>query len=99
MDCALVLKVIPLILVIIRSVKLLSKSIPVNYRLQTKLLESDVFRPVCHSLHGGGGLPNRDTLDRDTPGQRHPWTETPLYSKEWSVRILLECILVPNLNW
>ena len=42
-----------ILVVIVRSVKLLSKSNPVNYRLQKKLLESDVFRPVCHSVHGG----------------------------------------------
>ena len=40
-----------------------------------------------------GGLP-----DRDSPGQRPPWTETtrPPYGKERAVRILLERILVSS---
>ena len=55
--------------------------------------QGNVFKPVCHSLHGGGGLPDRDPLDRDRMdrdppgqrplgqrplGQRTPWTENPL---------------------
>ena len=33
------------------------------------LEQGNVFTSICHSVHGGGGLP-----DRDTPGQRPPWT-------------------------
>ena len=32
---------------------------------------------VSHAVHKEG-LPHRDPLDRDIPGQRPPWTETPL---------------------
>ena len=32
------------------------------------------------------------------PHRSPPWTETPMYSKEWAVCILLECILITGRN-
>ena len=37
--------------------------------------QGNVFTPVCDSVHGGGGLCYGD------PGQRPPWTETPLWTE------------------
>ena len=78
-----------------------------------KLRQGNVFTPVCHSVHGWGGLPHPPQAD--TPGQITPalWAGTPLCSacwnmvNKWAVRILLECILiitcftkrVINLGW
>ena len=46
------------------------------YLPQTKLQEGNAFTPVCHSVHGGGGLvglPNKEP-----PGQKPYFlTETP----------------------
>ena len=41
-----------------------------------------------------GGPLDREYPGQKTPGQRAPWIETPLYSKERAIRILLEYILV-----
>ena len=58
-----------------------------NLPLQLLLKEQDhccwevmfLHLSVNHSVHSGAGrLPNRDPLNRDTPGQKPPWTETPL---------------------
>ena len=38
--------------------------------------QCNIFTSICHSVHGGGGLPHRDPLNRDAPGQRPPQTET-----------------------
>ena len=44
--------------------------------------QGNVFTSICHSVQGGGGLPDRDPLD----------------GKERAVRILLECILAIYLH-
>ena len=51
-----------------------------------------IFTPVCHSVHGGRDLPDRDNLqdrdsllDMDPPWTETPWTETPMYGKERAV--------------
>ena len=79
----------------------------VYYRPQTKLGQGNNFTGVCLSI-GGRGVSltenpplDRDPLVRDLPGQRPPRMEMPLdrdppYSKKRAVRILLECILVPE---
>ena len=49
--------------------------------LQTKLREGIVFRGVCLSTGGlclWSHVPSGGHSDRDLPGQRPPWTETPL---------------------
>ena len=48
------------------------------YHPQTKLRRGNVFAPVCHSVHRGGGLPNRDPCTETPPGQRPRWTKTSL---------------------
>ena len=49
-----------------------------------------IFSQASVCPQGGGGLPDRDPLDRDPP-----------YGKEWAVPILLECtlVLVSDLIW
>ena len=44
-----------------------------------QLWQGNVFTPVCHSVHSGGGgsLSGRPPRQR-TPRQRTPWAETPL---------------------
>ena len=80
------------------------------YRPQTKLREDNVFTPVCHSVHWGlcpgwisvqgRSLSRGDTVQwglcpgESLSGGGVSVRETPLYGKEWAVRILLECILV-----
>ena len=60
------------------------------YRPQTKLRKGNVFTPVCVSVHGGVYTP----LGRHTP----PWQTLPppRGPPQWTVRILLECILVSH---
>ena len=74
--------------------------------LITAILFINVCAPaVTHSVHRGGGLPDRDPLDRDPlspnrdpPQDRDPSPKkTPSYGYEWVVCILLECILVKSL--
>ena len=74
----------------------------------TQLRQGNVFTPVCHSVHGGGGcLAEAPPPRADTPGQTAPWTNNPLplgrhplgrhnppRDGHYRVRILLECILV-----
>ena len=55
----------------------------------TKLRQGNVFTPVCHSVHGGGS-------------GRHPIGQTPppgRWPLQWTVRIILECILVIGYYW
>ena len=56
------------------------------YHPQTKLRKGNVFTSVCQEfcLRGKGGAPP-------------PWADTPPHIRrplQWTVRILLECILV-----
>ena len=53
--------------------------------------QGNIFAPVCHSVHGGGGVPQAGT----PPGQVHPRACWDTVNKR-AVRILLECILVHN---
>ena len=53
---------------------------------QTKLREGNVFTSVCDSVHGRGVSVQGGLYQGDPP-----------YTKEWAVRILLECILVTSL--
>ena len=76
----------------------------------TKLRQGNVFKPVCHSVHGGvsvlvhAGIHNTHPLGQTPPRQtplpplgRHPHPrQTPPGRRllQRTVRILLECILV-----
>ena len=62
------------------------------YRPQTKLRKGNVFTPVCVSVHGGGVHPPRQT--HAAPGRHIP--PPPRGPLQWTVRILLECILVSH---
>ena len=80
------------------------------YRPQTKLQKGNVFTPVCHPVHRGEVYPPTQTPPRQTPspGQTPPRQTPPLLGKhppgrlppprrrplQWTVRILLESILV-----
>ena len=65
------------------------------YHLQTKLFSQTSVCPweVGRGLRDWDHAGQRLLLDRG-PLAETPWTETPLYGKEWAVRILLECVLV-----
>ena len=51
-----------------------------NYRPPAKLLEGNVFTPVCHSVHGGVSPPLSPGW-RHPPRRQTPWTETP--AQDW----------------
>ena len=71
--------------------------------------QGNIFEPVCHSVHrGGGGLPQCMLGRRHPPKEVPPWKEAPPPGKEAPlrkgstprpVRILLECILVLDILW
>ena len=65
-----------------------NKTETLNYLLQTKLWEGNVFTPVCDYVHRDGLCPGR-SLSRGVSV-----TETPGTVEERAVHILLECILV-----
>ena len=57
----------------------------------TKLRQGHIFTPICHSVHGGGGVCLSECWDTP-PGQTPP---SPLgRHPQQPVRILLKCILV-----
>ena len=62
------------------------------YRPQRSCGQGNIFTPVRHSVHRGGGLPQRPPPAKETP----PETGTPTRHtvNERPVRISLECILV-----
>ena len=48
------------------------------YRPQRSCGQGNIFTPVCHSVHGGGGMSEADTPPgSDPPGQTHPGSDTP----------------------
>ena len=77
------------------------------YRPKRSFGQGNIFTPVCHSVHRGGGsaqVPPQDQTHPPPPGTRHPPLgqdpPPPGNSRLWNtvnvrpVRILLECILV-----
>ena len=46
-----------------------------NYRPQWSCGQGNIFAPVCHSIHGGGGIP--EGTEADPPGSRPPWSRPP----------------------
>ena len=52
----------------------------------TKLRQGNVFTPVCHSLHRGGGGSLSGRPRTEPPRQRIPWTVTPRQSAPCTVK-------------
>ena len=66
------------------------------YRPQTKLRKGNVFTPVCHSVHTGGGV---HSPGQTSPEQTPPWADIPPRRPlQRTVRIPLECIVVQTSN-
>ena len=73
------------------------------YCPQTKLRKGNGFTPVCQSFCSqGGSAPVHAGIHHPT-GQTPPWADTPRADNPpnrrlllWTVRILLECILVKS---
>ena len=72
-----------------------------HYRLQTKLRKGNVFTSMCQEFCSQGGGVHQAPWADTPPGQTHPG-QTPPPDRhppgrrllQWTVRILLECILV-----
>ena len=65
-----------------------NKTETLNYLLQTKLWEGNVFTPVCDYVHRDGLCPGEVSV------QGGPCHRDPGAVEERAVHILLECILV-----